>query len=725
MASAEPSRWEGLLPRFSLHRRITVLVLLASILVVGVVASLGIPLELFPSGFTSQNLRVFVPWTDAPPEEVAEKILVPLEDELSTVKGLDQLNSFAGAGFGQVTMAFKQSADMDVAYREVRDRVQRARARLPADADRIYIRKHDATGIPVAFIGLAIDPALADPYDLIQNVISVQLQRIDGVASVDVRGLEEKQVLIELDRQRTEASGVNIYQVARDLAGDNFDLASGTVRAGGKKLLLRSVARYADLEQLENRLIAPNVRVRDVATVRYAEPDKKYAIRVNSRPAVGIQVYKEGLANTLEVSRAIHAAVDEMKGDPRFGRIHMDVLFDQGQVILESLDTLLGNGKFGGLLAIAILFVFLRRFRMTLIITLSIPLSMLIALTVMYFAGESLNILSLLGLMICVGMLVDNSVVVAENIFRMHKEGLPRREACIRGAGEIALAITMATLTTVIVFVPVSLVEGEGQFFLIRMAIPVTVSLLGSLLVALVFIPLAVYLTLPASGNGRKDGRFQRAHRRLNAVLLRVYDATFERLNNGYSRLLAWFLGRRLDLVIALLALTALTAGAVKLRDLKVVDQNENDRPGFEIEVETPVAYTFDDTRALFADIEKVLEKLKPEVGLDGYFFFHRTTFGSLEGLDDQPSHHQALPARGHPEGVGGAARAAGRALLQRQRGGDPRGQALRVRRHPQRRRRRAAREGGHRARRGVHRPSTAWSGSRSPASGSPTSWRW
>jgi HAE1 family hydrophobic/amphiphilic exporter-1 len=164
-------------------------------------------------------------------------------------------------------------------------------------------------------------------------------------------------------------------------------------------------------------------------------------------------------------------------------------LFDQGDVIKESLGTLLASGRVGGLIALLVLFFFLRRFRMTLIVTLSIPLSILIALTAMFFAGESLNIVTLLALMISVGLLVDNSVVVAENIFRLHRDGMGRRDACVKGAGEIALAIVMATLTTIAVFLPVSLVEGQGQFFLLRLSIPISVALLGSLLVALIFIP--------------------------------------------------------------------------------------------------------------------------------------------------------------------------------------------------------------------------------------------
>lgn len=641
-AVAPESHWERLLPRLSLDRRITVLVLLASAMVVGVIATLGIPVELFPRGFESPFLSVNVPWADAPAREVMDKIVLPLEEELSTVRGLDTLNSFSATGFGRIWLGFKHGTDMDIAYREVRDRVQRARARMPEDADRFFIRKDDPSGIPVAMIGLAVDPALVDPHDLIQSSIVLPLSRIDGVASVDLQGLEEKEVLIELDRQRTEAAGLNIYQIAQDLGSDNFSLASGHVYDGGSKLLLRSVARYGSLEEVENRRLSPSARVRDVAAVSYAEPDKKYRVRVNGRPAVAVQVFKEGEANTLEVSRAVVELTDELKLDPRLSLIEMDVFFDQGSVIRESLGTLVEAGKVGGLLAVAVLFFFLRRLRMTLIITLSIPISLLIGLTVMYFAGESVNLLTLLGLMICVGLLVDNSVVVAENIYRMHKDGMDRRQACLRGASQIALAITMATLTAVVVFLPVSLVDGEAQFFLLRLSIPISVSLLASLLVALVFIPLAVYVTLPSqgqgrSGDGRRPTRLERLHKGFNAVLHRAYDVTFERLNQGYERLLGFFLGRRRHLIWGVATLVAITTAAAAARELKVVEQDENERPGFSIDVELPPNYSFTDTEQFFLEIEKVLGAHREELDLDGYFFFHRTGWGEIEGWLNNP----------------------------------------------------------------------------------------
>jgi hydrophobic/amphiphilic exporter-1 (mainly G- bacteria), HAE1 family len=635
-----PSRLEGALPRFSLDRRITVLVLLASALVVGTVATLGIPLELFPGGFNLPHLAVQVPWRDAPPEEVLEKIVIPLEEELATVRGLERINSVATTGFGRAFLLFKQGTDMDVAYREVRDRVERARARLPEDADRVFIRKEDETGIPIFVLGLAVDPALTDAYNLIQKEIVLPLQRIDGVATVGADGLEEKEILIELDRQATESAGLNIYQLGLELSGDNFTLASGNVRSGGDKLLLRSVAKYQDLEALQNRPVGTVLRLKDIATVRYAEPEKKYRARANSRPAVALIILKEGEANTLRVSREISEAIERMKANPRLRQIELVTLFAQGDVILDSLKNLVGSGLLGGLIAVAVLFLFLGRLRMTLIITLAMPLSLVIALAVMYFAGESLNIISLLGLMISVGMLVDNSVVVAENILRLRAEGLSRRDACIHGAGEIALAILMATLTTVTVFLPVSLVEGEGQFFLLRLAIPISVSLLASLLVALVFVPLAVYLTLPASGAAKEAKPWKK---RFDAGLAWVYDRTFGALNRAYGHLLALSLRHRLDVVVALVAVLALT-GWVAQEKIEVKPTQEDEGRGFEIDVDLPDNTTLEEAEQYFLTAEKTVQGMKGELDLAGYFIFHRATRGEVQGWFNQPRTNDLTP---------------------------------------------------------------------------------
>jgi HAE1 family hydrophobic/amphiphilic exporter-1 len=588
-----------------------------------------------------------VPWRDAPATEVLEKIVRPLEEELATVGGIDRINSLSLVGSGRVYLQFKQGTDMDVAYREVRDRAERARRRLPEDVERIYLNKHDDTGIPIFVLGLAIDDTLANAYDLLQNEIVLPLERIDGVAAVDTNGLVEKEILIELDRERAAAAGVNIWTLAEELGADNFTMASGQVRSADQKLLLRSKATYDDLDDLRSRPITPTARLGDIATVSYDMPDWKFRVRAMSRPAVAVVVRKEGDANTLEVTRRVELAVERMIENPRLAAIETVELFNQRQVILESLSTLVRSGEIGALFAVAVLFFFLRRLRMTLIITLSIPLSLLAALTVMFLSDESLNIISLLALMISVGLLVDNSVVVAENIFRLHRDGLPRREACVRGASQIALAIVMATLTTVIVFLPASLVEGEAQFFLLRLSVPISVALVASLFVALLLIPLAVYVTLPGNGSRGTDapkGRFRAAHDRWNAVLRRAYEASFGRVNDAYGRLLAIALRRRAE---TLIVLVVVFTGTISLFGERVefVGVQEEERGGFDIDVELPSSTTFRESEEYFLACEKVVEEMREELDLAGWFVFHRTTFGSVEGWINTPRTKKITPS--------------------------------------------------------------------------------
>lgn len=626
----------GHLTRGALRRRVTVLVFLLSIIVVGIVATTGIPLELFPRGYTGQNLRVFVPWQDAPVQEVLHKITLPLEEELGTVRGLDGLNSFSSKGSAGLFLRFKRGTDMDVAYREVRDRVERARLLFPSDVDRVFIRKEDASGIPVAVIGFAIDPGMTDAHTLIKKTITQRLERIDGVASVRTDGLEEKEILIEVDRQLAESTGLNLYQLIQELGADNFTLASGHVREADRKLLLRSVAQYNSIDELENRPLSPTVRLKDVARVRYEEPEKRYSVRVNSRPAAALVVLKEGEANTVEVSRRVRAEFERIRQDPRLAHTFAEILFDQGQVVEESLDNLVSGGLLGAVLAAAVLFGFLGRIRLTVIITLSIPISLLIALATMFFAGESLNILTILALVIAVGMLVDNSIVVAENIHRLHLAGHSRAEACIRGAAEIALAIALATLTTVIVFVPAALVEGEGQFFLVRLALPVSVALLASLLVALVFIPLSVYLTLPRHTVRHDSSPWRRAHDRFNSILSRLYDRSLGATNRAYVAALSFFVAHRLDLVILLASLFAASYfGAAKR--IEFVRQQEEDQTQFKLGVEASNEYGFEELADYFREVESVLAAHQNEFGLKGYFVFFRPRFGSIEGWFHEP----------------------------------------------------------------------------------------
>ncbi|MCZ6832886.1 MAG: efflux RND transporter permease subunit [Acidobacteria bacterium] len=629
---------ETFLSRFSLHRRVTVLMLVLTTLVVGAVALNGLPVELIPRNFTDQSLAVIVPWNDAPPGEVDEKITVPLQEELATVRGLSNIVSVSLTRGSRVFMSFKSDTDMDVAYREVRDRIERARRNFPTDVDQIFIRKDDASGIPVVVVGVAIDDDLVNSYDLLQNEIILPLERVDGVASVQANGLEEKEILIELDRRQVEAAGLNLYTLAQDLGSDNFTLASGDVRDGDRQLMLRSVARFRTLDEIRQRPVSPTVRLGDIARITFDEPDKQYRVRAMSQPAYAILTFKEGDANAREVAVRVREVLASFADNPRLAGVQVITLFDQGQVIDSSIGSLGSSGMIGGVLACLVLFVFLRRLRLTLVISLSIPLSLLIAMTVMYFAGETLNIITLLALMVCIGLLVDNSVVVAENIHRLRQSGLSRRDACINGAGEIALAITMSTLTTVVVFAPVALMgSGPAQFIFMRLALPISVALLASLALALVVMPLAVFLTLSPAGSKHREQPLLRPYRWLVAGLRWLYAQSFDRLGRSYIRVLDFFLVRRLDMMFALLALFVLTGAVSSSNNLRFVAIQEDERSGFEISVQMPENTTLQETEEWFLAAEAQVESHAPELGLEGWFLFHRKTFGEIQGWFTTP----------------------------------------------------------------------------------------
>ena len=619
------------LPRLSLERRIGVVVVVGAVLVMGLVAALSLPIELIPSGYSSPFLRVTVPWRDAPPQEVLDKITIPLEEELATVRGLENQYSFCAVGFAQVFLSFAHGTDMDVAYREVRDRIERARARMPEDVQQVFIRKDDDAMMPVAMVVLIVEEETADVYNLVQNEVILKLERVPGVASVDAHGMLEREVLIELDRQRVEAAGLNIFEIAQDLASDYFTLASGNVRAGDRKLLLRSVARFPAPQNVRDMWITDTVRLGDIASVRYDVPDDEFRVRVNGLPAYAIQVQKEGEANALDVADEVERLVKEMARNPRLAALEVDMIMSSGEIIRDSMGVLLSSGRIGAIFAMIVLFFFLRRLRMSLIIAFSIPLSMVAAVVAMYFFGETFNVISLLGLMISVGLLVDNSVVVAENIHRLHQSGVGRRQAALQGAGEIALAITTATLTTVIVFLPVSLVDGQVQFMLLRLVIPITVSLLASLVVALVVVPLMVYVTLPSQRAAEK-GALRQVRDASNVVLRRAYEATFGLLNRAYRGMLAYGLRRRLDVVLALVAALALTLFAAQRR-LEVVPMSEDDQAFFNIEVRLPRNLSFEETIEYFARAEEKIDGLRDELGLEYLVFFHERTWGQIQGI--------------------------------------------------------------------------------------------
>ncbi len=614
--------------RFSLGRKITVFVLFLTILAVGIIATSRLPLERYPKGQEKHAIEVRTAWSSGVGQEALEKIGLPMEEELSTVQGIDSLNTRGSPTAAGVEVRFKRGTDMAVAYREVRDRMERASLRFPEGADEYRIRRHGGVSSTVCriIIGYSED---ADLYRDVEQHVVRPLQRIDGVADVGV-DLDRKDVFIEIDKDRAEAYGLSINRVARQLRGDNFTLSSGTVREGGKKFLLKSVSPVRSMEEFRDIPITETVSLQDIATIKYQSEDPYgHVERWNQKLAATIAVKKASTANTVEVSRRVAEAVEQIKANPALSDYDIKLYLNYGEIIVNRLLQLVENGVIGALFAGLILYFFLRQFRMTMIIAMAIPLCLFISMTMMFFAGDTLNSTTILGLVICVGLLVDNSVVVAENIQRHYQNGMSRRDACLKGVGQIGLAVTTATLTTVIVFLPSLLVGGEMQFMLYRLALPVVSALLASLGTALIFIPLCVYLTLSSRQEIQGGRRLKRDA--IKSFLNTAYDQTFGRFNRGYNRALAYYLRRRLDLAFILIVLFC-GAYFYAFEKVEFSRERSDEISEFRLSIRFPEYFTTEDRDGYFKQIESIVETNKVAYGIASYSVKYHKWSGSFEG---------------------------------------------------------------------------------------------
>jgi len=615
----------GLLPYLSVHRPVTMVMSLIAIIVVGVVAYYQIPIELLPSGFSPPYLGVWVPYRDANPREVEEQIARPVEEQVRTIPGVKRVESYSGSNGCWIWMEFASGTNMDVAYDQLRDRMERARAELPDDVDRYFLRKFGRNDAPIIFLAISFPQTVDDPYFIVDHHIRRPIERIDGVANIDVYGADEKIIQILVDQDRVKAYGVNLFQLINDLRNDNFSLSSGWVYEGDKKFMIRSVGRFRSIEEIKQVPInQKGLTLGDVAEIRYDVPERNWYQRINRQPAFKLEVFKESLANTVALSDQLRRLIDtQIRKDPVLKDAQINILFAQGDMIRASINNLLDTAFWGGIFAILILYYFLRRFRITLIMTVAIPVSVLIALTVTYFIGWTLNTVTMMGLMISVGMVVDNAIVVLENIYRKQNQGLEAKKAALEGASEVMLAVTMATLTTIVVFMPMILVSDDGGFFsfyLKRIGLPVIFALLGSLFVALALIPMATT--------------------RLYSPKPVAEPATIHKLRRWYLASLQFVLKRRLDTVLVLVGIMILTFAFLMPKTPKA-DMKSGGISDFRLIFTLPPNYTLEDANAFFKEVEDTIFAHAKEYNIKAVDTRFRKAHGRIQVFLNPPEHDQ------------------------------------------------------------------------------------
>ena len=612
------------LPSFSIRRPVTTLMIFFSFLLMGGVATWRIPLQLLPDGFNPPFMWIWIPYPNSSPTEVEEKITRPMEESLRTLKNLDGIWSTSRQDAAVVRMRFDSNTDMGLAYAEARDRVERVKPTLPEDVREVYLQRANPNDEAVYVLGVQFDGYVDDPYYVLKNGLGQKLLRLPGVAKVDVGGADEKVIQVELDMNRVKAHQVNLYELTQKLRRDNFTLASGRVDEGNRRFLVRSMARYPSLDAIGDLPVrADGLKISDIAEVTYGVPEVTRHFRIDGSPSYALEIYKESASNTVKVCRRIDDEVDRLSR--QYPGVRLIKFDDDAKYITESLGLLLGNGAVGGLLAALLLFYFLRRIRLTLLITLAIPLALLITIVVMYFAGQSLNIISMMGLMLSVGMLVDNSVVVVENITRLqNEERMGAVEAAVKGAGEVSLAIVMSTLTTMVVFLPSVLMAQDGmlRFFMGQLAIPLCISLAASLLVSLLFIPLWSSIVL----------RDQREPGRALKAVDGFYERTLGWINARYVTLLRSTLHRR-PLAMTLLVLLMVVTVAVPFQRVHMTEEDNGNGRNIWVGFNFPGAFTLDESDAFMRRVEAKVETVRDKYDIRHYRVWVSKTRANLRVL--------------------------------------------------------------------------------------------
>ncbi len=595
----------ALLVRLSVQRPVTVLMGFLALCVLGAIAWARIPLQAMPDGFVLPNLWVGVSYGNATPQETELQITRPVEEQLSTLTGLKSMGSESDGNGAWFDLEFGRDVAMDAAYNDVVDRMERSLAELPTDVDRYWIWRWNPSDEPIVWAGVSLPETLEDPYFTLNQIIQKRVERAPGVGKVEAWGENPKRVSIDLNQQELVRNRISIYGLIGTLAQDNFQLASGRLLDRGQVRYVRSLARWGGVEELRALPVGDGVRLGNVANVELRPYEVKEINHINGEAGSALAVYKESGANTVETAEAVEAAFRDLEADPRLEGASFYTFFSQGELIRDSLDAVFDSALTGGLFAVIILLFFLRDLRLTTLIAACIPFATLLTITVLYFTGGSLNIISLMGLMLSVGMVVDNAIVVVESIYLRRQTGEAPRAAAINGTVEIGLAITLSTLTSVVVFLPVILMSGDAMlsFFMGALGLPVVFALLASLAVALIFTPLTT--TLIREGRLPDEPGWSRA------------------MTAWYQRSLKWVLTRRSDAGFGVFALLMLTL-VIPVQGVSCEEQAEGNLNDFVLRYQLPSTMSREEKLDIVEQIEAFVEENRALWGVE----VHRSRVG-------------------------------------------------------------------------------------------------
>ena len=519
---------------FTTSRPIFTIMVTLIVILIGCVSLSRLPIDLLPE-ISYPVLSINTPYGNAAPEEVEKLVTEVIESAVSVVQGIKEITSESTEGNSRVRVSFTWGTNLDAASNDVRDRLDRIINSLPDEIDRPQIRKFDPNSAPILFYGAASDLDPIELRRLIDDQISYRVEQVPGVASLDVWGGLEREIQIEIDPDRLRALQLSLDTVRNAIRDANISLPAGTIKAGNTEIRLRTPGEMTRVDQLRDLVVDRRnnvpIYLKQVAEVIDTHSEITRIVRINGKPGVRLAIRKQSGTNTVEVAQQAKAVIEQINRD--FPQISLISIIDTSDYIKRSLANVGRTIILGGLLAALVLLVFLRKIRATLVVITAIPVAIISTFAMMYFGNLTLNLMTLGGLALGVGMMVDNSIVVLENILRRHqKHNEHPSDAAIRGANEVTGAIVASTCTTLVIFVPMLFAREISGLLFRQLTYVVAFALLCSLFMALTLVPMLTRLLLGIRREKKAGGIIQhagdslgRGHEKLNSAYERTLEA--------------------------------------------------------------------------------------------------------------------------------------------------------------------------------------------------------
>jgi HAE1 family hydrophobic/amphiphilic exporter-1 len=623
------------IPRLAIHRPITMFMISAVITLLGVISYLRLPVDLMPD-VSFPSITVRVGYQGVGPLEMEELVTRPIEQAVSAVAGLERLESNSSEGNSRTTLNFAWGTDLSEAADDVRSRIDRIRARLPEEADPPTIFKFDSTSMPIMGVGVEGDFDAVTLRELAQNDLSQRLERVPGVASVTIDGGLRRQIHVELSNEKITALNLSVDRVVNLLRTENQNIPLGEVDEGDSTYLLRSQGQFTNLDDIRNLVVMTKdnvpVYMRDIAQVKDATEDRRQIMRLNGRPGVRMRVQKQSGENTVAIAHGVKAEIERINRE--VPGVRLSVLDDSSVFIERAITNVKEHALIGSVLVILIIFAFLRDWRATLIVSTSIPISVIGTFALLYFAGFTLNTMTFGGLALGIGMIVDAAIVVLENTHRHLEMGKDRMTAAIDGAEEVWAAILASTLTHIAVFIPLLFLTGVSSVLFTQLSIVVMFSLSMSLFVAVTIVPVLCsrWLSVPHEGAAR------------TGIMGRFY-ATSERLLNGmddrYRKIVHTALAHRPTVVGISVALVVTAVVLLPMLGFELVPQA--DEGEVTVDAELPVGTRIERTESAMLRLESMVSEFVPEATM---IIVNAGGGGGMGGFGPSGTHRGSIQVR-------------------------------------------------------------------------------